>query len=191
LSRRIGKALQVLDPRIFASCAFIAFAVGLFMRAGFTTQVDYFTVISAQLVTGLGLAMFMVPLQAVLLSGLRADEVASAAGLSNFMRNTGGAFGASLATMIWARRDAMHHAQLSESVSKWEPATTDALTTLSTLGMDELQGYAVLDRILNRESNMLGAIDYFWAAGWLMVAMIVVIWVAKPPFGAGATRPKE
>ncbi len=191
LSRRIGKALQVLDPRIFASCAFIAFAVGLFMRAGFTTQVDYFTVISAQLVTGLGLAMFMVPLQAVLLSGLRADEVASAAGLSNFMRNTGGAFGASLATMIWARRDAMHHAQLSESVSMWEPATTDALTTLSTRGMDELQRYAVLDRILNRESNMLGAIDYFWAAGWLMVAMIVVIWVAKPPFGAGATRPKE
>ncbi|HVF17128.1 MAG TPA: DHA2 family efflux MFS transporter permease subunit, partial [Steroidobacteraceae bacterium] len=120
LSRRIGKALQLFDPRLFASCAFIAFGAGLFMRSGFTTQVDYFGVISAQLVTGLGLAMFMVPLQAVLLSGLRADQVASAAGLSNFMRNIGGAFGASLATTIWARREAVHHAQLAESVTTWD-----------------------------------------------------------------------
>jgi DHA2 family multidrug resistance protein len=186
LSRRIGKALQVLDPRIFASCAFIAFAVGLFMRAGFTTQVDYFQVISAQLVTGFGLAMFMVPLQAVLLSGLRADQVASAAGLSNFMRNTGGAFGASLATTIWARRDAMHHAQLSESVSTWNPATHDTLAALSARGMSDPESYAVVDRLLNREANMLGAIDYFWAAGWLMVGMVLVIWVARGPFGAGA-----
>jgi DHA2 family multidrug resistance protein len=184
LSRRIGKALQYFDPRLFASCAFIAFAAGLFMRAGFTTQVDYFGVISAQLVTGLGLAMFMVPLQAVLLSGLRADQVASAAGLSNFMRNTGGAFGASLATTIWARRDAVHHAQLAESVTRWDSGTTDALNTLSGRGMTDMQSYGVIDRILNRESNMLGAIDYFWAAGWLMAAMVLVIWIARPPFGA-------
>jgi DHA2 family multidrug resistance protein len=188
-SRRIGKALQVIDPRIFASCAFMAFAAGLFMRAGFTTLVDYFQVISAQLVTGLGLAMFMVPLQTVLLSGLRADQVASAAGLSNFMRNTGGAFGASLATTLWARREAMHHAQLSESVSTWGSATSDALASLSMRGMNDLQSYAVLDRVLSRESNMLGAIDYFWAAGWLKVAMIAVIWVARPPFITTKSKP--
>jgi MFS transporter, DHA2 family, multidrug resistance protein len=186
LSRRIGKALQLFDPRLFASCAFIAFGAGLFMRSGFTTQVDYFGVISAQLVTGLGLAMFMVPLQAVLLSGLRADQVASAAGLSNFMRNTGGAFGASLATTIWARREAVHHAQLAESVTNWDSSTTDALNTLAEQGMTDMQTYGVLDRILNRESNMLGAIDYFWAAGWLMAAMVLVIWIARPPFGASS-----
>jgi DHA2 family multidrug resistance protein len=184
LSRRIGKALQYLDPRVFASLAFTAFAVGLFMRAGFTTQSDYFDVIAAQIVTGFGLAMFMVPLQTVLLSGLRADQVASAAGLSNFMRATGAAFGASIATTLWARRDALHRAQLSESISTWDGVTNDALARLSAYGMTDMQSYAVLDRVLNRESNMLGGIDYFWAAGWLMVAMIAVIWVAKPPFGA-------
>jgi DHA2 family multidrug resistance protein len=185
LSRRVGKALQVLDPRIFASCAFLAFGAGLFIRSGFTTQVDYFQVITAQLVTGFGLAMFMVPLQAVLLSGLRADQVASAAGLSNFMRNTGGAFGASLATSLWARREAMHHAQMSESVSTWDATTNDALASLHARGMTDIQAYSVLDRIMNREANMLGAIDYFWAAGWLMVGMVVVIWIARPPFMAG------
>ena len=50
--------------------------------------------------------------------------------------------------------------------------------------MTDMQSYGVIDRILNRESNMLGAIDYFWAAGWLMAAMVLVIWIARPPFGA-------
>jgi MFS transporter, DHA2 family, multidrug resistance protein len=188
LSRRIGKALQFLDPRVFASLAFIAFAAGLFMRSGFTTQADYFDVIAAQLVTGFGLAMFMVPLQTVLLSGLRADQVASAAGLSNFMRATGAAFGASVAATLWARREAVHRAQLSESISTWDGVTSETLAQLSARGMTDMQSYAVLDRVLNRESNMLGGIDYFWAAGWLMVAMIAVIWVAKPPFGAGQVQ---
>lgn len=188
LSRRIGKALHVVDPRIFASCAFLAFAAGLFVRSTFTTQVDYFTVISAQLVTGFGLAMFMVPLQAILLAGLRADQVASAAGLSNFMRNTGGAFGASLATTLWSRREAIHHAQLSESVSTWDASTTDALASLQARGMTDLQSYAFVDRVLNREANMLGGIDYFWAAGWLMAAMVLVVWMARPPFGTGQAK---
>ena len=67
-----------------------------FMRAGFTTQVDFSTVVTAQLVTGLGIALFMVPMQSISLSGLRNDQVASAAGLSSFMRVIGGSFGASL-----------------------------------------------------------------------------------------------
>jgi DHA2 family multidrug resistance protein len=191
LSRRVAKGLQRFDPRLFASCAFLAFAGGLFIRTGFTTQVDYFGVITAQLVTGFGLAMFMVPLQTILLSGLRGDQVASAAGLSNFMRSTGGAFGASLATTLWARREALHHAQLAEAVSAWEPTTGEALQTLSARGLNEMQSHAVVDRLMNTQANLLGAIDFFWLAAWAMVAMIVVIWLAKPPFGAGSVQAAE
>lgn len=192
LSRRVAKGLQRFDPRLFASCAFLAFAVGLFLRSGFTTQVDYFGVVAPQLVTGFGLAMFMVPLQSILLSGLRGDQVASAAGMSNFMRSTGGAFGASIATTIWARREALHHAQLAESVSTWDPTTAETLKALSARGLSDTQSYAVVDRIMNTQANLLGAIDFFWAAAWLMVGMMFVIWLAKPPFGAGeAVRAKD
>lgn len=185
LSRRIAKLLQHIDPRWFASVAFTAFAAGSFMRAGFTTQVDTWGIISAQLVTGFGLAMFMVPLQSIQFAGLRGDEVASAAGLANFMRSTGGAFGASLATTIWARRDALHHAQLAESVSLWDAPTRHALETLTARGFSDQQAYAVLERLMSQQSNLLGAVDFFWIAGWAMVAMIFTVWLAKPPFGAG------
>lgn len=188
LSRRVAKLLQRLDPRLFASCAFFAFAAGSFIRANFTTQIDYYGVVLAQLATGFGLAMFMVPLQTILLSGLRGDQVASAAGLSNFMRSTGGAIGASLATTIWARRDALHHAQLAESVSIWDQTTNDTLQSLASRGLTDMQAYAVMERIMSQQSNLLGAIDFFWAAGWSMVAMMFVVWFARPPFGAGQAQ---
>jgi MFS transporter, DHA2 family, multidrug resistance protein len=189
LSRRVAKLLQRFDPRLFASVAFAAFAAGSFIRTEFTTQIDYYGVIAAQLATGFGLAMFMVPLQTILLSGLRGDQVASAAGLSNFMRSTGGAFGASVATSMWARRDALHHAQLAESVSSWDPTTNDTIQSLTARGLSEMQAYAVMERIMGQQSNLLGAIDFFWVAAWAMVAMIFVIWLAKPPFGGPAAAP--
>jgi DHA2 family multidrug resistance protein len=189
LSRRVAKGLQRLDARLFATCAFLAFGIGLFMRANFTTQIDYFGVITAQLVTGFGLAMFMVPLQSILLAGLRGEEVASAAGLSNFMRSTGAAFGASIASTTWARREALHHAQLAESVSNWNPVTESAVETLSAHGLSESQAYAVIERLMTQQANLLGAIDFFWVAGWAMISMMLVVWLAKPPFGAGGNAP--
>jgi hypothetical protein len=71
LSRSIARWLQRSDPRLFASAAFLVLAGASFMRASFTTQVDFLSVVLAQLVTGLGIALFMVPLQSISLSGLR------------------------------------------------------------------------------------------------------------------------
>jgi DHA2 family multidrug resistance protein len=103
LSRSIARWLQRSDPRLFASGAFLVLAGASFMRAAFTTQVDFSSVVLAQLVTGLGIALFMVPLQSISLSGLRNDQMAGAAGLSSFFRVIGGSFGASLAITLWSR----------------------------------------------------------------------------------------
>jgi DHA2 family multidrug resistance protein len=185
LSRSIAKWLQRSDPRIFASGAFLALAGASFMRAGFTTQVDFASVVTAQLVTGFGIALFMVPLQSISLSGLRTEEVASAAGLSSFMRVIGGSFGASLTITIWGQREAVHHSQLAEAVSLWEPRDAEVVSQLTRHGYADAQAYGVIDRLLSGQSQMLGAIDYFYLTGWTLLALIAIVWLAKPPFSAG------
>ncbi|MGH8176079.1 MAG: DHA2 family efflux MFS transporter permease subunit [Steroidobacter sp.] len=191
LSRSVSRWLQRSDPRLFASGAFLALAVASFMRAGFTTQVDFATVASAQVITGLGIALFMVPLQTISLSGLRNDQVASAAGLSSFMRVIGTSFGVSLAITIWGRREAVHRTQLSESVSAWEPADIEFLARMSDGGAESQQTYSLLERMLSNQSNMLGAIDFFWLTGWILLGLVVIVWFARPPFGAGRELPAE
>ena len=133
LSRSIARWLQRSDPRIFASGALVL-AGASFMRAAFTTQVDFSSVVLAQLVTGLGIALFMVPLQSISLSGLRNDQMAGAAGLSSFFRVIGGSFGASLAITLWSRREALHRTQLSESISAWDPRDVESLARIAERG---------------------------------------------------------
>ena len=185
LSRVVGPGVQRFDPRWFASLAFVAFAAASFMRAGFTTQTDFAAVVGAQLVTGLGIALFMVPLQSVILGGMSAGQVASAAGLSSFIRVIGGSFGASIATSMWARRDAIHHAQLAEAVTQSNPTTVGVLQTLGERGLDATQSTFILERLLGAQSSLQGVVDYFWAAGWVLLAMVFVVWLARPPFNAG------
>jgi DHA2 family multidrug resistance protein len=187
MAKSIAKLLQRNDPRIFASGAFFALAGASFMRAGFTTEVDFAAVVIAQLVTGFGIALFMVPLQSISLSGLRTEEVASAAGLSSFMRVIAGSFGASLTITIWGQREALHHSRLAEAVSIWEPRDAEVVSQLTQRGLVDHQAYGVIDRLLSGQSQMLGAIDYFWLTGWVLLALIALVWLAKPPFAAGVT----
>ena len=42
---------------------------------------------------------------------------------------------------------------------------------------------AVLDRLLSGQANMLATNDVFWLCGCILIALIPVIWLARPPFG--------
>jgi DHA2 family multidrug resistance protein len=185
MSQAVRRGLDRFDPRAFATCAFLSFAASAFMRTHFSTDVDMGTIIAAQLMNGFGVAFFMVPLTSIMLSGLSSDKVASASGLSNFLRITGGSFGASIATTLWEQRDAIHHSQLASAVSIWNPTSNAALNTLNGGGPPTQQGYAMLERMIGNQSSLLGAIDYFWVSGWLMLCLALFVWFARPPFHSG------
>ena len=91
LSPIIGKFLPRVDPRWLASASFVILASVSFMRAGFTTGVDNFTVVLPQIVLGAGMATLFLPLTAILLSGVPPARIPAASGLSNFCRITAGA----------------------------------------------------------------------------------------------------
>ncbi len=77
----------------------------------------------------------------------------------------------------------MHHAYLSESVNNYEPTTRHAL---DMMGGASNQAYAQLDGMVTSQAYMLSTVEYFYMMGWLFFALILVIWMAKPPFAAKA-----
>ena len=88
---------------------------------------------------------------------------------------------ASLTTWIWNRRATQHHAYLSENISLYDPATHE---TLAQLGGNTQANAALLDRMVQSQAYMMSTIDYFTMLGWLFLALLVIIWLARPPFGA-------
>ena len=69
------------------------------------------------------------------------------------------------------------------------PLTSDLGTPLDHLhhlGFSDLQAYGVLTRTLTSQAYMLASDDLFWISGWLSIAMIALIWLARRSYGGGA-----
>ncbi len=41
---------------------------------------------------------------------------------------------------------------------------------------------ALIDKSIEQQAYMMSTIDYFWLLGWGFMALIAVIWFARPPF---------
>lgn len=181
LSPVIGRLLPRVDPRAIASVAFVILATVSFMRAGFTTGADNFTVVLPQIVLGAGMATLFLPLTSIALSGLTPDRIPAASGLSNFCRITAGAFGASVATTVWEDRTTLHHAQLVEHINPYNSISQLVQMQLSTAGLGSTQTYATLDRMITGQASVLAATEYFWLSGFLFIGLLLVLWgLARP-----------
>ena len=180
----VGMYATRFDLRLVASLAFVAMAVTSFMRADFNLDVDFRTIAEVQLFQGLGVALFFMPVLTILLSDLEPHEIAAGSGLATFVRTLGGSFAASLTTYAWSQRGAVHHAQLTESIARTDPAM---LETVSRMGGGDLQrGAVMLDYQIANQAAQIGFNEIFHLLGIIFLVVIAFVWIAKPPFAAKA-----
>jgi DHA2 family multidrug resistance protein len=180
LSPVVGRLVGKVDPRLLASVAFLIFGIALYMRTAYNTQANFGFLVVPIIVQGAGLAFFFVPLVTLILSGLTAERVPAASGLSNFARILSGSLGTSIATTLWDHRAILHHAQLSEYVSGSSVATSSYVRTLQAGGLSLQQAGAAINRSIDVESHLLAANDLFWISSILFLLLIGVVWLARP-----------
>ena len=187
MSPWVGKNVSRIDPRKLASVSFIGFAIVLYMRSQFNVQAPVMTILIPTLLQGAAMAFFFIPLQSIVFSGLTPEQMPGASGMSNFARITAGAFGTSLFTTLWERRAAVHHAQLSEAVNLGNAEATQFLAQLGAAGQSPEQAGATLNRLLDQQAFTLAVDDVFWLSSVLFVALIGLVWLARPPAPAPAS----
>jgi DHA2 family multidrug resistance protein len=184
----VGRTLHRVDPRLFATASFSVFALVLYMRAHFNTSADFGTLMVPTLIQGAGVAVFFVPLITLALSGLAPERIPSASGLINFVRITAGSFGTSITTTWWDRRASLHHAQLAERVTAYDPSSVQALQNLQAQGFSPEQSHAYINRLIDQQAFMLSFNDVFYVSAAVMLLLIVVVWLARPANGKRAAN---
>ena len=189
LSPMVGRNLTRVDPRRIATIAFVTFGITSLMRSRFNTDIDATVIVLPQFIQGIAMAAYFVPLTAILLNGIPHDQVPLASGLSNFLRLTGGAFGTSIATTLWDDRTSAYHARLVEHITPYDATPAVAIGKLNSPGLDGLQALGLVDRLVNTQAAMLAAADFFYIAGWLMFALIPLIWLAPVKIASAAPAP--
>jgi DHA2 family multidrug resistance protein len=132
---------------------------------------------------GLAIPCFFIPLNQIILSGLKPHEIASASGLSNFFRTIAASISTAVTVTMWQHRGDFHHATLAEHVTAANPATHQFIDGLSTIGALGNGPWAIVENIVNREALTLAVNDVFLLYAALFVVMIPIVWLARPPFG--------
>jgi len=176
----VGRVSNRVDPRIFVTISFVVFAIVLFMRAHFNTNATIGVLLIPTLIQGIAMATFFIPLISIALSGLPPERIPSASGLFNFARITAGSFGTSITTTLWDRRATLHHAQLVEHLTPNDPVSAQAFANLHDGGFGLDQSYGVINRLVDTQAFMLSADDIFYVSGVLFLALIVLVWFARP-----------
>jgi MFS transporter, DHA2 family, multidrug resistance protein len=180
-----GKLVGRIDPRFVASVSLLAFAACFFWRATYTSDVDPWSLTMPTLIQGIGLATLFVPLLGILLSGLPASRIAAASGLSNFLRILCGGIGTSIFQTAWDHRSILHHEQLNEVTSPFNPVFQQFTRQLQQAGNSPQQAYGIFNHLLDQQAAQLGVNDLFYLSAILFVALVGLIWIAKRPGHGG------
>ncbi|WP_027818420.1 DHA2 family efflux MFS transporter permease subunit [Paraburkholderia bannensis] len=182
----VGRILPRSDARIIATCAFVLFAVVFFMRSNYVIEIDTFHLVLPTLLQGIPMALFFVPLTAIILAGQPPGRIPAAAGLSNFVRVFCGAVGTSISTNAWNNRTVLHHERLTEQASIDNPVFRQSIeNTQALLHISEPSARALFDFQLTTQAAMMGLNDIFYISAIIFLAIIPLIWITKSTRGGG------
>jgi DHA2 family multidrug resistance protein len=184
----VGKTIGKVDPRRYATLAFLVFGLVLWMRSHFNTQADMGTILIPTIIQGVAMAFFFIPLLTITMSGLTPDRMPAASGLTNFVRITAGAIGTSVSTTLWESRATLHHAQLTEAVNPGSVAAQQVLAGLRASGLTADQALAQVNRLVDQQAFMLAANDIFLGSAVLFMCLIPLVWLTRPQRGGAGSE---
>ena len=183
MSPIIGRNIQKLELRSVVTFAFLVFAFTSYWFASFPDSASFNQLFWPRFIMGIGIPCFFIPLNQMFLSGLEPHEIASASGLANFFRTLAASISTALTVTIWQHRGEYHHATLVEHLNPASPAAMDYLHGLGALGGPAMRSWSIIEAVVTRQALTLAINDVFLLCAVLFVAMIPIVWLAKPPFG--------
>ena len=180
----IGKLGSKLDMRWVVTFSFAMYAICFYWRSEITAQVDFWGIVLPQFFLGFAMGTFLLPLLAIVMSGMENQQIAAASSLSNFLRVLAGAMGSSLAITMWEKREAFHHARLAEYFTAYSPQAQMVDAVQQGLGVSSQQAYGVAAMQITQQGFILSASELYYVSSGLFLFLIIFIWFAKPPFSA-------
>jgi DHA2 family multidrug resistance protein len=137
----------------------------------------YWQIARPLIMTGMGLPFFFVPLTALALGSVEEREMASAAGLQNFLRTLSGAFATSIVNTVWENRANMVHAEWVGDADR----SGDVVPMLGASGMSPDGSRENLDHLLSAQSVMVATNQIMLVLALVFAISALVMWFAPRP----------
>ncbi|CDG16037.1 DHA2 family efflux MFS transporter permease subunit [Xenorhabdus doucetiae] len=177
----IGRFSSRIDMRYLVMFSFIVFALCFFWRAyTFERSMNFSAAAWPQFIQGVAIACLIMPLNAIILSDIKPDKIASAVSLFNFLRTLATSVGTSITMTLWSQRESVHHVQLTQAVTPYNPIATQAYENMQQLGLSPTQISSKLAHEITHQGLIIAANEIYWLFAFLFLMMVFLIGMANP-----------
>ncbi len=191
----IPKLMQRFDIRFIAFTGMSLFAVSAFMNT--TMSLDYSgdQLFLPNVVRAVGQALTLAPLSAISLGSVAPQDAAAASGISNMMRNLGGAVGTALLSTIVTKREQFHSNIIGQSVHLGREEVRARIEQMTNFfiahGVTDpaaahRQAIIALGNAVKQQALVMGFSDSFAVVGVVLVIAGIFILLTGKPKGASA-----
>ncbi|WIG54828.1 MAG: Multidrug efflux system EmrAB-OMF, inner-membrane proton/drug antiporter EmrB (MFS type) [Rhodanobacteraceae bacterium] len=183
----VGRYAHKFDMRWLTAFSFAVMGLVCLRFGSFNTDVDFWSVALTELMLGLGIALFFMPILTILLSDLEGQEIAEGSGSATFLRTVGASFAVSIVTYLWTRGGVVSHANLAAHINAFNAEVRQNVTAMG----GQLQHYAAgINGVITQQGMQISFNQIMDGLAIGFFLLIAVVWLAKPPFvarGGGAT----
>jgi len=175
----VPKLMTRFDPRHIAITGLLLFAASSFMNTAMSLDYSGDQFFVPNVVRAVGQALTLAPLTSLSLGSVATQDAAAASGISNMIRNLGGAIGTAVLATIVTKREQFHSNIIGQSVDLGREQVRERIAQLTDYfmahGMPDpadarRQAIVALGNAVKRQALVLGFSDTF-----LVIAIVLVL----------------
>jgi MFS transporter, DHA2 family, multidrug resistance protein len=192
------RLMKRFDPRYIGAFGIALFATSSFMNLTLSPDTAGDQLLIPNIVRAVGQALILTPLSSITTVGISPAEAGAASGLSNMLRNLGGAVGTATLATVLTKRGQFHSNIIGQSVTLYRDEVRQRIAELTNYFLAhgipdpataKHQAIVAIGNAVKRQALIMGFSDTFAILGVVLAIAAVALLLArkvKPRAAAGA-----
>jgi MFS transporter, DHA2 family, multidrug resistance protein len=180
--------MKRFDARYIGALGLGLFAASSFMNVTLSPDVAGDQLLLPNIVRAVGQALMLTPISAITTAGIGPADAGSASGLSNMLRNLGGAVGTATLATILTKREQFHSNIIGQSVTIYRDEVRQRITDLTNYFIShgvadpaaaKHQAIVAIGNTVKRQALIMGFSDTFAVIGVILAIAAVALLLAR------------
>jgi MFS transporter, DHA2 family, multidrug resistance protein len=185
------------DSRYIGFVGIVIFAVSCFMNVTLSLDSAGDQFLIPNIVRAVGQALVLTPISTIATAGITPSEAAAASGLSNMLRNLGGAVGTATLATVLTKREQFHSNVIGQSVTLYREEVRQRIAGMTSYFLShglsdpaaaQHAAIVAIGKIVKRQALIMAFSDTFAVIGVVLaIAAVALLFARKIQSGTGAT----
>ncbi len=191
----VPRLMRRFDTRYIAMTGLLIFAYSCFMNTAMSPDYAGDQLWIPNIVRAIGQAMVLTPLTSVTTGEIAPQDAAAASGISNMLRNLGGAIGTAVLATVITKREQFHSNIIGQSVTLGREEVRNRIADLTGYFMShgvpdpaaaQAQAIVALGKTVKHQALVMGFSDTFALLGIVLVLAAAAVTLTRKVKASGA-----